>query len=181
MEHMQTNDVVGNRNLRTVWTIPTGQYSGAHFAVFPERIPEIAILAGTSQHGYCPVCGRGYRRIIEKGAQLAEQQRACGADLTGGYHGQATKEYEKAQSQNASETKRRILAGMRDRKTVGWEPTCTCDAGEPVHGIVLDPFLGSGTTAMVAERLGRRWIGCELNREYEPLIRERTAQKGLFR
>ena len=52
-------------------------------------------------------------------------------------------------------------------------------AGCPAGGIVLDPFLGSGTTAQVAESLGRRWIGCELNEAYKPLIDERTAQIGL--
>ncbi len=45
--------------------------------------------------------------------------------------------------------------------------------------IVLDPFMGSGTTAMVAERLGRKWIGIELNPEYGKLIAERTRQPGL--
>lgn len=48
-------------------------------------------------------------------------------------------------------------------------------AGAPAGGIVLDPFMGSGTTAKVATRLGRRWIGCELNPDYEPLQRERLA------
>lgn len=46
-------------------------------------------------------------------------------------------------------------------------------AGCPVGGIVLDPFLGSGTTALVAERLGRQWIGIELNPDYVRLAEER--------
>lgn len=53
-------------------------------------------------------------------------------------------------------------------------------AGAPPGGIVLDPFLGSGTTAMVAQRLGRRWIGCELNPDYLKLQARRTAQAGLI-
>lgn len=48
-------------------------------------------------------------------------------------------------------------------------------AGSRKGGIVLDPFLGSGTTAAVAEQLGREYIGIELNAENEPLIRERLA------
>lgn len=52
-------------------------------------------------------------------------------------------------------------------------------AGSRPGDIVLDPFMGSGTTAMVAERLGRRWIGCELNPEYALLIEKRTAQRGM--
>jgi site-specific DNA-methyltransferase (cytosine-N4-specific) len=45
------------------------------------------------------------------------------------------------------------------------------------HGdIVLDPFMGSGTTGQVAQALGRQWIGCELNPDYGPLQQQRTAQ-----
>jgi DNA modification methylase len=48
-------------------------------------------------------------------------------------------------------------------------------AGCPVGGTVLDPFLGSGTTAMVARDNGRNWIGCELNPDYLPIIRRRLG------
>ena len=52
-------------------------------------------------------------------------------------------------------------------------------AGAPVGGIVLDPFMGSGTTAQVAQDLGRQYIGCELNPAYEKLQKKRTAQTSL--
>jgi len=52
-------------------------------------------------------------------------------------------------------------------------------AGSRPNDIVLDPFFGSGTTGEVCETLGRQWVGCELNKEYEPLQKERTAQLGL--
>lgn len=52
-------------------------------------------------------------------------------------------------------------------------------AGAPVGGIVLDPFMGSGTTAQVAQDLGRQYIGCELNPEYGKLQKKRTAQISL--
>lgn len=39
--------------------------------------------------------------------------------------------------------------------------------------LVLDPFSGSGTTAVVAEQLGRRWLACDLNREYNAWAVER--------
>lgn len=52
-------------------------------------------------------------------------------------------------------------------------------AGSRVGDIVLDPFFGSGTTGEVAQSLGRKWIGCELNREYESLQNQRIAQQGL--
>jgi DNA modification methylase len=52
-------------------------------------------------------------------------------------------------------------------------------AGAPVGGIVLDPFMGSGTTAQVAQHLGRQYIGCELNPAYMELQNIRTAQQSL--
>jgi len=57
----------------------------------------------------------------------------------------------------------------------------TCiKAGSNEKDIVLDCFMGSGTTAMVAQDLFRKWIGIELNPEYEKLIRKRTSQQVLF-
>lgn len=52
-------------------------------------------------------------------------------------------------------------------------------AGCPEGGIVLDPFLGSGTTLMVAQNLGRRGVGIELRSEYIHMARLRTAQRTL--
>lgn len=85
------------RTRKDVWKLNTSSYSGAHFAVFPETIPELAIKAGT-----------------EKG------------------------------------------------------------------DTVLDPFMGSGTTAVMATRLGRKWVGCELNEEYAEIIKDRTSQIEMF-
>lgn len=52
-------------------------------------------------------------------------------------------------------------------------------AGSRVGDVVFDPFFGSGTTGQVASRLGRRFLGCELNPEYEALQRDRLRQPGL--
>jgi DNA modification methylase len=86
-------DWTGTRNRRSVWTIATTPYAGAHFATFPPALVEPCILAG-SRPG----------------------------------------------------------------------------------DIVLDPFMGSGTTARVAVSLGRQWVGCEINPEYKDLQDGRTAQ-----
>lgn len=83
-------------NKRSVWSVPTKPYTGAHFAVFSEELIEPCIMAGA-----------------------------------------------------------------------------------PVGGIVLDPFMGSGTTAQVAQDLGRKYIGCELNLDYKPLQNKRLAQQSL--
>ena len=49
-------------------------------------------------------------------------------------------------------------------------------AGAPVGGVVLDPFMGSGTTAQVAQHLGRKYLGCELNPAYGELQSKRLQQ-----
>lgn len=53
-------------------------------------------------------------------------------------------------------------------------------AGSREGEAVLDVFLGSGTVGLVAEALGRRWLGIEIERAYEPLIRERTKQAAIY-
>jgi hypothetical protein len=63
-------------------------------------------------------------------------------------------------------------------ETIGWSPSCKCEAGEPVGAVVLDPFAGAATTLKVAVELGRRAIGCELNPDYIPLIDARMEGVG---
>jgi hypothetical protein len=109
------------RHRRTVWTVASQPYRGAHFAAFPERLVEPCILAGTSEAGCCASCGRPLVRT----GQL-------------------------------------------------WRPTCECLSGT-VPSSVLDPFAGSGTTAAVAKRLGRRAVAVELSRPYVELIKARCA------
>ncbi len=54
------------------------------------------------------------------------------------------------------------------------QPSCQCGARwQP--GVVLDPFMGSGTTAIVAEALSRNWLGIELNPAFARLAEERIA------
>ena len=96
MAGLKTNNYE-TRNKRSVWTINTKPYKEAHFAVFPEKLPELCIKAGS-----------------KKG------------------------------------------------------------------DIVLDPFFGSGTTGWVAQRLGRKWIGCELNKDYIKIAKKRFQQMELF-
>ena len=49
-------------------------------------------------------------------------------------------------------------------------------AGSEKNDIILDPFMGSGTTAMVAKNLGRYYIGCELHEDYGNLIKNRIGE-----
>ena len=169
----RSEQMAGGANLRSVWWISPAQYREGHFAVMPSLLAEICIRAGTSAHGVCAQCGKPWERITEKGAADVEHQRACGGDAAGEYHGEAVKDYEGAGVQNASAVKARVLAGMADRITLGWQRTCECDAGV-VPATVLDPFGGAGTTGLVADRLGRNAILIELNPDYVALARQRV-------
>jgi hypothetical protein len=60
------------------------------------------------------------------------------------------------------------------RTTVGWKPQCDCDA-DVVPCVVLDPFTGSGTTAVVALRHNLDFVGCELNEEYVKVAHDRIV------
>jgi hypothetical protein len=78
-------------------------------------------------------------------------------------------------------------------ETTGWQPACECLADVrliaqtgkelvpvPIPAVVLDPFLGSGTSALVARRLGRRCIGIELSEKYCEMAARRTRQLSLL-
>jgi DNA modification methylase len=167
-------------NLKTVWTISNrSEFKGKHFATFPTALPGRCIKLSTSDGGACPECAAPYERVVEKGAALREWQLACGADVNGEYHGNATKEYEGTGAQTPGEVKAGILAGLVEKITRGWIPTCghpkSHDGISPVPCLVLDPFAGSGTTLLMAHRLGRRSVGIELSPDYVKQISARLA------
>jgi hypothetical protein len=66
-------------------------------------------------------------------------------------------------------------ANYRPPETLGWASSCGCNAGDPVPQIVCDPFLGSGTTALVADQLGRNAIGIELSPTYARMAERRIT------
>jgi DNA modification methylase len=123
------NGSPNGRNTRTVWTIATQPYSGAHFAVFPPNLAKRCILAGCPEF-VCSTCGEPHTRIFVH-------------DATGTH-------------------------------TVGWQHNCDCHS-KTRSGVVLDPFMGAGTTALVAIQHRRQWLGFELNQDYINLTHERLS------
>jgi DNA modification methylase len=165
--------LVSMRNKRTVWRVPTRPFKGAHFATFPADLVRPCILAGTSERGVCSRCGAPWRRITRPILPTAKPKS---------YNGKW------AQADPTSQAVR-LLGNIRARRemglphdqefpvpeTLGWAPSCKCRARR-IAATVLDPFAGSGTTLMVAEQLGRRGIGIELNPAYVRLAEARLAE-----
>ncbi len=54
------------RNMRSVWTIPTQPFGGAHYATYPEKLVEPCIKAGSSERGECPACGAPWERVVHQ-------------------------------------------------------------------------------------------------------------------
>jgi len=159
------------RNTRSVWTISTHPFKGAHFATFPTRLVEPMIKAGCPAQ-VCRACGKPRERITEKQHQW----------------GQAPTESSYEEGMNAKNlAKARQFYRMQGLesppplKTIGWTD-CGCSAGFD-GGLVLDPFIGSGTVGVVAKKLARHFIGIELNPDYckmaEARLRPYTSQATL--
>lgn len=169
--------------MRSVWKFPTEPFPGAHYATFPTELARKAIVAGTSEGGCCASCGAPLTRVVEAGEPDRDHQKACGGDANGEYDGEATKDYDGAGAQNPSAVKARILAGMVEKKTIGWKATCDCQNDSPSPQTkpctVLDIFGGSGTVGQVAEDLGRNAILIELLPANIDLIKDRTQQGAL--
>jgi len=190
--------LIHGRNRRSVWTISTKPFKEAHFATFPPELPEICIKAGTSEKGCCPECRSPWERVIEKGDLVDvthDHKNPLGST-------QGSKFTGRNEGSGWTVNSGTFISGhSRENKTTGWRPTCNCrnkdavqfwdapfalrDAPpyDPIPCTVLDPFSGAGTTGMVAEKLGRKYIGIELNPEYSEMSEKRieAVRLPLFR
>lgn len=147
------------RNKRTVWTIPTSPYPEAHFATFPPALPEICIKAGTSEKGCCPECGAPWDRVVERKAATPGQKPGYLQNCTMRSDGERAGSFTDMES-----------------KTTGWQPTCDHIDPNLTGCTALDPFSGAGTTGLVAARLGRSYIGIEINKEYAEMSAKRIKE-----
>jgi len=151
-------DNPAGRNKRTVWRVATAAMKAAHFATFPPALIRPMVLAGCPPK-VCVECGKPWERVVEP-----------------------TEEYKQQLGKGWNDHENRLRVGHIKRGkqltaayiSTGFQPTCGHDAPtEP--GIVLDMFMGAGTTALVATQHGRRWLGCELNADYIDIANDRLS------
>ena len=159
-EKLALDGVPETRNRRSVWTVATKPYKDAHFATFPPDLIEPCILAGAPEN-CCSACGKPFDRIVEKVVSYES-----GSGNAGRTPDEVNASGKWAGKQYGTNLK---LGPVNATKTLGFEPMCACDVPSTT-GTVLDPFGGSGTTAGVAEKHGRKAILCELNPTYADMI-----------
>jgi DNA modification methylase len=173
----------GKRNLRNLWMLNTEPFPGQHYATFSQELVIRCLQAATSERGCCAECGAPWERIVEREKYPGKDSRTPGEHTPVG---------------NGKEPGWKVQEWLDSHpaKTLGWRPTCSCYLPEikhassvevPIHAVkapvpclVLDPFVGSGTTCLVAFNMGRRAIGCDISQPYLHLARERIPRMAEF-
>jgi DNA modification methylase len=162
----------GMRNPRSVMSFKRFNLSEKHYAAFPPALAEFCVRASTSPKGVCQQCGAQWARVIDRTDTGIKQKMADGWDTGAGAHGNIHRD-----GREQGEQGKPVLANV----TIGYRPTCQCNAGDPIPATVLDPFGGSGTTGLVADRLGHDAILIELNPDYHAMAKRRiTKDAGIF-
>lgn len=168
---MRCNTSLEGRNLTNVWRIPPPRNGAGHFAAMPTALVERPIAMT------CPefVTEQGPRRRIVESIEY-DEGRTCECRL-----GQYTQAEGGSWSGTLSSQELRQKSGRQDSgkvyipkhpRTTGW----TYPDLPSTPGIVLDPFCGIGSTGEVAIKLGRRFIGIELYREYADRAMDRCRK-----
>ena len=135
----------GLRQMRGAFIGPIQPFKGAHFATYPTWLIKPLIEAACPRR-ICNECGTIMMPVYDTHIDLRERLN----DVT-----------EPCEDAGPSAND---YAGLR-RRMVGYDARCDCDARYH-RGVVFDPFMGAGTTAVVAEELGLDWIGIELSKQY---------------
>jgi len=193
------------RNKRSVWVINNKPYKDAHFAVFPEELPRICIKAASSEKGCCADCGKPWKRILVKDGQVQNKKAISkkSTETVKRYRGDKSTEnsvfaegmmnvyksvgweptcecHGKFVKKKLTKTDPLYIEGEKNEYTV-YEPKIPLDQHPIKPAVILDPFMGSGTVAVVAKGLNRDYIGVELNPKYVKLKDKRIEQSfGMF-
>jgi DNA modification methylase len=154
----------GKRNKRSVWTINTKPFKGAHFAVMPEALVEPSILAGIPQGGCCSTCRTPYMREMKRGERVNVEVREDTLNVIPG-------------RDKPSRLQSKAMESV-PKEMMGWIQGCDCADSEPVPSLAMDPFTGSGTVAVVALRNNCNFIGTELNPEYAKIAEKRILDSN---
>jgi DNA modification methylase len=134
-------------------------YKGSHYATFPPKLVEPMVKASTSERGQCPECGAPWVRVTTNEGYTESTSHN---HFSTPYHDETSHQTNRASKLTADgfiPNRNRLTA------TTGWRPSCAHDA-PPVPQTVLDPFAGAGTVGLVADRLGRDAVLCELSSNY---------------
>jgi len=161
----------------SVWTIPTqplkvpASLGIDHFAAFPMEWPR-RIIQGWSPGGVCVECGEGRRPISERDPidprYLASNKRG---------DGRGNVEIRSASPSSILRTG--LQAGQSPATRItGYACACPGPTAPTRPAIVLDPFGGTGTTALVAKALGRHGISVDMSADYCRLAKWRTTDPG---
>ena len=151
-------------NRRSVWSVTPKPFPQAHFATFPPDLIRPCIMAGSPEQ-CCAHCGAPWKRVVSR--RFVPQNDVSAERGVRGADGQ--------KPMDASNSWEGFPRGSTETETLGFEQDCACAFGETTPGVVLDPFMGAGTTALVARGLGRRSIGIELNATYLTIARDRLG------
>ena len=163
----------------------------------PNPMPESVRDRCTKAHEYIFMLTKSARYYYDADA-VAERSKHYGIDNRSDkgnirYEGKRTQDKSGGSGQDGfcTLTETRNLRSVWEITTKGFPeahfavfpekiPALCIRASSKEGDIVLDPFLGSGTTALVAEKLGRRWIGIEANPDYIEIANRRLAQPTLW-
>jgi DNA modification methylase len=154
------------KNKRSVWSVPTKPFTEAHFATFPEDLIEPMVKSATSEKGVCKRCGKPWVRNIK--AEPVDKEDRKGVHLVGDGEGACGSTYN-------------IPHQKAKREFLGWIPTCECVV-DVKPAVVFDPFCGCGTACLVAKKLGRDYIGCDINQKYIDIAngRDTLGMRSLY-
>jgi len=171
-----------------IWYINPERNMGAHLAPYPKELVRRALTLACPPQ-VCGECGTPRHRVVERTAQLdsSRPQARRAMELAKKHNltpahiraiqatgvsdvGKATR-FQSGTGRNSAEVQRlaaeakAVLGGyfreftFAKRVTVGWTD---CGHGAPARGVVLDPFVGTGTTLAVANEMGLDAIGVDL-------------------